>query len=166
MHCGVKDANHIEVIKYAERLGIRPRLLITNLQTGAQNVSKNLLNVIYNSTDVGINSGVAEGWNLPSMEHAATGAPQLVADHSALHELYQDCGILVPAKIKHLLDNSMTIGRLILPVDLAKKMEKIYLDKELYQKLSKKGHDKFSQPMYQWSEIGKVWSDVFNGVLE
>jgi glycosyltransferase involved in cell wall biosynthesis len=165
-NCGVKDAKHIEVIKYCERLGIRERLLLTNLETGPQHVSREFLNLIYNSTDVGINSGTGEGWGLPNMEHAVTGAPQVVADHSALHELYQDCSLLVPANIKTMFDNSMTIGRLVLPEDMAVSMQQLYENKELYKELSQKGKEKFTQEQYSWNTIGKRWSDVFLGVLE
>lgn len=60
MHCGVVDS-HIDVAKLAVRYGIEKRLILTNLNNGVQQVPIHKLNMIYNVTDVGINTGVGEG---------------------------------------------------------------------------------------------------------
>ncbi|MEM9304966.1 MAG: glycosyltransferase [Pseudomonadota bacterium] len=62
-----------------------------------QVVDSRRLNVLYNACDVGINTSTGEGWGLVSLEHAATGATQIVPDHSACRELWRHHGILVPA---------------------------------------------------------------------
>ena len=163
-HCGVKDSS-IDIAQLSLRLGIDNKLVLTNLHNGVQTVPVSALNDIYNSADVGLNSGMGEGWSLTNIEHAMTGAPQIVADHSALTEIYSDCGILVPTVTKFMFDNSMTVGKLITPEALAEKMELIYTDKDLYKELSEKSIKKFSDPMYSWEIISESWDKIFREVL-
>jgi D-inositol-3-phosphate glycosyltransferase len=166
MHCGDIDAKHIAVRDFGSRLGISKRLIVSGTVSGIQSVSDNKLNLIYNATDVGVNTALGEGWGLPAMEHAATGAPQIVPDHSACKELYSDCGVLIPVERKMMLDGgAMTMGGLVSPEGVAEAMEKIYTDKELYKKLSEKSMAKFSSPEYSWETIGATWDSVFTEVM-
>lgn len=163
MHCGVRDA-HVDIAKLAKRLDIDSKLILTNLNNGVQTVSDQALNDIYNAADVGLNTGMGEGWGLTSVEHAMTGAPQIVPDHSACAELFIDCGLLVPTVTSFTFDNSMTVGKLVSPQDVADKMDLLYTDKALYNKLSDLSISKFSSDKYSWKEISKLWSIIFTEV--
>jgi len=165
MHCGVRDA-HIDVAKQARRLEIDNKLILTNLNPGVQLVPDVVLNDIYNASDVGINSSMGEGWGLTSVEHAMTGAPQIVPDHSACAEIFIDCGLLVPTITEFTFDNSMTEGALVSPEGLAEKMDLLYTDKDLYKTLSKKSLDKFSDDKYSWKTIAGMWDTLFSEVLD
>lgn len=165
MHCGVRDA-HIDVAKLASRYGIDSKLILTSLTPGVQRVSDAQLNDIYNACDVGINTSMGEGWGLTSIEHAMTGAPQIVPDHSACAEVFSDCGLLVNPITDFTFDNSMTTGKLISPEGLAEKMELIYKDKKLYKELSNLSIEKFSKDFYSWKEITKDWKRVFKEALD
>jgi glycosyltransferase involved in cell wall biosynthesis len=160
MHCGVQDS-HINISKLAVRYGISNRLILTNNQSGIQMVPDKHLNLIYNATDVGINTGLGEGWGLPNCEHTLTGAPQVVAGHSALFELYEDCGILVPVEDTHVIDGIMTTGYIVNPADVAEKLDEIYSDKDNYDSLSRKGIEKFSDDKYKWQNIALIWDEIF-----
>lgn len=164
MHCGVRDA-HIDVARLAKRLGIDGQLILTNLNMGVQMVPDSVLNDIYNAADVGLNSSVGEGWGLTSIEHAVTGAPQIVPDHSACAEIFEDCGVLVPTSMDYTLDHTMTEGKLIAPEFMAMKMQEIYDNKELYRELSSKSVEKFSDPKYSWKQIAGDWDKLFKEVL-
>ena len=164
MHCGVKDSS-IDVAKLSQRLGIDNKLILTNLHNGVQTVSDAALNEIFNSADAGLNSCMGEGWGLPNVEHAMTGAPQIVPDHSACAEIFLDCGLLVPTVTKFMFDNSMTVGKLVTPEAMAEKMNLLYSDKDLYKKLSDKSIEKFSNPNYSWKKIAGDWDELFSGVL-
>lgn len=165
MHCGVRDS-HIDVPKLSIRLGIDSKLILTNLNSGIQQVPDAALNDIYNAADVGLNSSMGEGWGLTSIEHAMTGAPQIVPDHSACREIFHDCGILTPTITDFTFDNSMTVGKLVRPEDLADSMNKIYSDKDLYKTLSEKSIAKFSSPEYSWKAISEQWDFIFSSVME
>ncbi len=160
MHTGMTDA-HINVPRLAKRLGIDTRLIMTNSGTGVQAVPISHLNFIYNATDVGINTSSGEGFSLPSIEHSVTGAPQVVPNHSAMTELYYDCGLLVPANTKLVLDNIMTTGYICKPEDVAEKLEALYTDKDLYTSLSQNSIEKFSALEYSWKDITRRWVQLF-----
>lgn len=164
MHCGVQDV-HINVYKMCKRYGIADRLVITNRNNGVQTVPSEKLNLIYNATDVGVTVSTGEGWGLPPMEHASTGATQLVADHSALHELYEDCGLLIPTSYDVTLDHIMTTGRVVKPEDVAEKLEVLYCDEGLRDSLSMRAMKKFLKTEYSWSYIALQWDKIFTSLF-
>lgn len=161
MHCGYVDA-HIDVMRLAKILGIVDKLLMTTATPGMPNVPIEHLNYIYNFCDVGLNSGLGEGFGLPNAEHASIGKPQIVADHSALSALYEDCGLLVPAKVNISLPDLTTTGKMILSEDMAANMDLIYRNKEIYKNLSLNSYHKFNSPRYSWAEITKKWINIFD----
>lgn len=164
MHCGVTD-QHINTLVLADRYGIGGRLLITSRAPGAQKMPIQFINALYNATDVGLNTGLGEGWGLTNVEHASTGAPQIVPNHSACRELFHDCGILVPANIPIVFDNICTTGYQCRAEDVAAGMQAIYEgalgEKSLYNTLSVAGYTKFNSPEYSWEEIAKTWHKLF-----
>ena len=160
MHTGLRDSA-IDVAYIARRYGIEERLILTNLRQGVQREPIEKLNRIYNSADVGINTGLGEGWGLPNVEHAVTGAVQVVPRHSACEELFGDCGLLMETVTDYTFDNSQTVGKLTTPREVARCLETLYVNPDLRKELSDRGMSKFTQPMYQWSEIAKQWREVF-----
>lgn len=165
MHCGIRDS-HIDVIKQAHRLKLDDRLVFTSLSQGVQRVTKAKLNQIYNACDVGINTSLGEGWGLTNMEHAVTGAAQIVPRHSACEELFSDCGLLMETIAPITFDQSETVGRLTTAEEVARNLELLYRDHRLLKTLSEKGKQKFLQPQYQWKNIAKQWGDIFEEVCE
>lgn len=165
LHAGVKDS-YIDLIKYGKRLGIDDRILLTNLTLGTQAVSIEKLNLIYNIADIGVNTGLGEGWGLVNIEHAVTGAPQVVPNHSALSDLYADCGILVEPSYKWVQNGIMTVGEVVTAEDFADGLEILYTDKKLYHTLSRAGIDKFSSSEFSWRSISRRFEELFREVLE
>jgi len=164
MHSGVIDAS-VNHVKEARRYGIEPRLILSTLNPGIQMLPKDRLNVLYNACDVGVNTSMGEGWGLTNMEHAVTGAVQVVPRHSACTELFSDCGMIMDTITDYTFDNTETIGRLTTPQELARCLEILYRDSSLRAELSEKGMKKFQQPMYQWKTISETWKELFIEVL-
>lgn len=164
MHCGIVDAS-INVDTLANRYGITDRLIVSSTKRGVQVVPEFRLNEIYNVGDVGINSGLGEGWGLCNVEHAVTGAVQLVPSHSACRELFTGCGALMNTSVEFMFDNSLTVGKLISSDEVAQKLEYLYRNPEERERLAKLGYDKFTSPEYSWSEIAKTWVSLFDEVL-
>lgn len=163
-HAGIVDAGW-DVLKLARRYGMTERIILTNKEYNVQRVPDEVLNRIYNATDVGLNTSIGEGWGLPPVEHSVTGAPQIVPANSASKELFSDCGLLIPSDTPYTMERTNTVGRLVKPEDVAEKLNEIYNDKELYQRLSKAGYDKFTDDKYTWSSIARTWKKLFNSVL-
>jgi D-inositol-3-phosphate glycosyltransferase len=165
MHCGVVDS-HINIVRQSQRWGIDNRLIFTNMTQGIQRVPKMKLNQIYNATDVGINTSLGEGWGLTNVEHAVTGAAQIVPDHSSCRELFSDCGLLMKPLTPITFDNSETVGQLVSSEEVANKLERLYKDRNLLQNISDNCRNKFCQPEYQWKNIAKTFGDIFERVCE
>lgn len=165
MHCGVRDAS-IDVVKEATRYHIQDRLIFTSLTTGIQRVSKDRLNMIYNGCDVGINTSMGEGWGLTNVEHAVTGAVQVVPRHSSCEELFHDCGLLMETITDFTFDNSETVGKLTTPDEVARCLEVLYRNPEMRLELSERGRKKFTQPTYEWKVIAKQWAEIFEEVCK
>lgn len=160
-HMGVKDMGW-DIFKLAFRFGIEKRLIVSNSNQTVQSVTLDYLNLIYNATDVGLNTALGEGWSLTNMEHAVTGAPQIVPEHSALVELYKDCGVFIPVDRWEVNSDVLTIGGLVDAVAVADKLELLYQDTKLREKLSQKSLDKFTSEEYSWDYIVKNhWLEVF-----
>lgn len=160
MHCGMIDAS-MDIGLLAGWLGIAKRLIVTSLTKGVQTVPEQQLNWIYNASDIGLNTSLGEGWGLTAIEHAVTGAPQIVPNHSACAELYNDCGVLVQTPFSWRFDNLMTTGRVVTPETVASAMETLYTNKDLYNKLAKKSKDKFTSDKYNWKVISEDWLKLF-----
>jgi glycosyltransferase involved in cell wall biosynthesis len=145
----------------ASELGISDRLIMTSDKQGLPNVSLEDLNMLYNACEVGINTGLGEGFGLPNAEHAATGAIQIVPNHSALTDLYEDCGILVPANILFTLDAISTTAKMVAVEDVVKALNLVYHNRELYEEHSKLCYEKFNSEKYSWKYITQQWVDLF-----
>ena len=166
LHMGLKDVGW-DIQKLAIRYGIEHRLIVTGRVLNIQQVSEEKLNQIYNGTDVGLNTGIGEGWGLVNSEHASTGAPQVVPDHSACKELYHDCGILIPTSYTQINNDTLTESRIVTPEDVAQSLEKIYSDKDLYNELSEKSLKKFTDEKLSWKYIVKnYWIPLFKDTFK
>lgn len=165
MHSGVVDAS-INSDTLSARYGVQDRLIISSVKKGVQIVPDWRLNEIYNVGDVGINTSMGEGWGLTNMEHAVTGAVQLVPSHSACRELFMGCGFLMNPYGEFMFDNSMTVGKLVSPDEVAQKLEYIYRHPEETKRLAKAGYDKFTAPEYQWSNIAETWMKLFDEAMK
>jgi len=164
MHCGLID-NDIDIGKLSRRYGIDHKLIVTSSIKGVQKVPESMLNLIYNVCNVGVNTSLGEGWSLTNIEHAVTGAPQIVPDHSACTEVFGDVGLLTPIAIPWTNNNIMTEGKIIDVQEFANNLDKLYSDKKLYNSLAKKSMKKFLSPEFQWSQISKTWYNIFKEIL-
>lgn len=164
MHCGLVDSS-INVDKLANRFGISDRLIVSSAKKGIQVVSETRLNEIYNATDVGINTSMGEGWGLTNVEHAVTGAVQLVPNHSACRELFTGCGLIMNTYGEFMFDNSLTVGKLVNSDEVANKLEYLYRSPEERERLAQAGFDKFTSEEYSWKTIAKTWDNMFSEIL-
>lgn len=159
-HAGIKDTGW-DILKLSNSLGIQERVILTNSVRENQRVSIEELNMIYNVADVGINTSTGEGWGLCSTEGAAAGTPQIVPDHSACTELFEDVGLLVPINQYLYSPETLVKGGLVHPSDVAEALEIMYRNEELRGILGREGYKKFTSKKYTWKEIAKTWKELF-----
>jgi glycosyltransferase involved in cell wall biosynthesis len=166
LHMGVVDSGwHLE--KMAKRYGIEKRLVITSRSLSPQHgVPSDVLNLIYNSADVGINTSMGEGWGLVSMEQAVVGVPQVVPDSSACAELFRDCGLLIGINHFDTYPNTLTVGSVIDTDHAANILDNMYEHRDLLTEFGARGMDKFMSKEYSWKYIAEQWYNLFEKVIE
>lgn len=167
-HAGIKDAGWdiLGLIdSYSRELGIdlMSKVIMPSMQPMSQQVLDSTLNAYYNASDVGINTSSSEGFGLVSIEHAATGAPQIVSKNSVIPELWSDCGIMMePSFTNRDYTNNLT-RRYVSAETVAKALELAYTNVELYKDLAIKSYTKFTDKKYNWKNIAKKFDKVFRG---
>lgn len=159
-HAGLQDAGW-NIPKLVSRHSIDDKILTTNQDMGMQRVPVNVLNLVYNVADVGLNTSLGEGWGLTNVEHAITGAPQIVPDSSACSELFADCGLLIPIATTYTYEQTLTVGKVVAPEAVAQQLDIIYSSKDLYNILSTASTNKFMDKKYSWKTIGNQFKELF-----
>ncbi len=154
LHMGMRDYGY-DILEIAERLSIRERLLLTTLEAAKPVVTDERMNLIYNACDVGINTAMGEGWGLTAFEHAATGAAQLVPNHSSCAELWRDNGLVIP------LDALQTPNPVISITETVKALNRLYEDREYLKILSARAFDYVTSARFAWREIAGEWLRLF-----
>ena len=165
LHMGAEDVGW-NVVLLARRYGIEDRILMSSLAKTIQGVSTAQLNRIYNACDVGINTSSAEGWGLPSFEHAATRAAQIVPRHSACGELWDEAAVMLEPAFKLINEGVLTDAWMVTPEGVAEALEKLYLDREFLAEMSEKAFRTATRPEYRWANISERWNALFQQVLE
>jgi hypothetical protein len=101
-----------------------------------------------------------------NVEHAVTGKPQIVPDHSTCRELFHDCGILTKIDQEITLNEITTEGGLVRPDDVAAGIQYLYDNPAERARLGKAGYDKFKDERLSWKYISGIWNKFFQGVLD
>jgi len=165
LHMGTPDAGW-ELLSLVHRYNIDKRLILSGVENGPKSVSTKALNLIYNATDVGLNTCEGEGWSLTNMEHGVTGAPQIVPNHSALTEIYEDTGILVPVDY-WLIDRQTNTNRgYVKPEDVAEILEDLYKNRKKITSIGEATREKFISKEYNWKNIVKnYWLPIIRSAM-
>jgi D-inositol-3-phosphate glycosyltransferase len=138
LHMGMVDCGW-NVVALARRHGIEDRLILTAEEHLLPAVPDELLNCIYNACDVGLNTSLGEGWGLVNLEHAATGAAQVVPRHSACAEIWDGAAELLEPAASLTMEGLLTEGLLVTPEELAGALERLYADPALLRRRSSAG---------------------------
>jgi glycosyltransferase involved in cell wall biosynthesis len=164
LHMGVEDVGW-NVVTLARRHGVEDRLLMSSLNKTIQGVSQQQLNRVYNACDVGLNTATAEGWGLPSFEHAAARAAQIVPRHSACEELWKDSAVMVEPAFKIINEKILTEGWLVTPEAVAAALERLYADGNYLEEMSERAFRNATRERYRWGNISARWDALFREVL-
>lgn len=114
-----------------------------------------VMNQIYNITNVGINTSNGEGYGLCQLEHLATGAPQVVSDVGDYHSFMDEsCAVFVKPTVIEYLPAKFGIGTYTESVtitDFANGMEKALLldSTNCIRKIEKKSWARVCDPFLE-----------------
>ena len=114
-----------------------------------------MLNLIYNATDVGINTANGEGWGLVPFEHAMCRKPQVVPNHTSCQDIWagKACMVDVAAWIT---DKDLGVERGIVDFKhAADYLEKLYNDEEYRKKVADDCYEVTQNPQYRWETVAE-----------
>jgi glycosyltransferase involved in cell wall biosynthesis len=149
------------------RQGLDPngRIIMTAPTPNGPSVDVELLNVIYNCADVGVNTCKGEGWGLVNFEHAACRVAQVVPDHTSCKEIFEGCGPLI--RNLH-ADVDTNFGRIMpCPDDnhLASILTELYEDRQQLDEVAQACYDRVTDSCFNWDTVASDFDDVFKEVL-
>ena len=143
----------------AQALGIEARLVpnVDAHKAGA-GVTTEQLNLIYNASQVGVNTARGEGFGLVSLEHAATRAAQIVPAHSACEELWRDNALLLPQS-SAVNRSGMVTGYDVSAADVAMALNRLWANVDVLADYASRAFDHARDQIFDWSHIGAQWAE-------
>ena len=159
LHMGVEDRGW-NVAVLARRFGIEDRLMLTTGENKPPALDDATLNLIYNACDVGVNTCSGDAWGLVSFEHAATGAAQVVPEHTAQAELWRGAAELVRPRMTMIHTQNLIDAHLLDPEDVAVAFERLYADREYREAMAAAAYRNATRPEYRWERIAARFAAI------
>ena len=173
MHCGMRDQGWpiLELFgREMQKQGLEPngRIIMTTQTPNPPDVSVDMLNTIYNCADVGVNTCKGGGFELVNFEHAACKVAQVVPDHTATKELFENYGKLIRCDYADVDTNMCRVMPCPSDDHLAELLAELYESPQLLEQTAQQCYDRVTDPQFSWdtiaSQFGGVFQDVMNQV--
>ena len=170
LHMGMKDQGWDIMALFGREMrkrGLDPngRIIMTTKNAQPPGVDVKVLNMIYNSADVSVNTCKGEGHGLVNHESAACGIAQVVPNHTSLKEIFEGAAPLID---NCFMDVDMNYNR-DMPVPsaehLAELLAELYEDKTYRDHVAKACYERATDPKYQWDNIAKQFDEAFQAAL-
>jgi glycosyltransferase involved in cell wall biosynthesis len=150
----------VDVLDCARQLGIADRLLVSTTAADHPTLDDEHLNLVYNACDVGLNTLTGEGFGLVALEHGATGAAQVLPDHSACAELWRGAAHLLPIPVYGPASRGSLDYGLPRPADVAIALRLLADDTGQREMLSLRAHALATDPRFDWGSIAARWHSI------
>jgi D-inositol-3-phosphate glycosyltransferase len=164
LHMATEDTGW-NVLILAKRYGIFDRLIMTQADNSRPTFSDEQLNFLYNACDVGINTTTGEGWGMPSFEHAATRAAQIVPRHTSLADLWKDAAEFIEPVMTLTYPGNLTHAHIVTPEGVAGALQRLYEDRAHREALEDAAHRNANRPEFNWTTIATQWRQLFEEML-
>ena len=164
LHMATEDTGW-NVLILAKRYGIFDRLIMTQADNSRPTFSDEQLNLLYNACDIGINTTTGEGWGMPSFEHAATRAAQIVPRHTSLADLWKDAAEFIAPVMTLTYPGNLTHAHFVTPEGVAAALQRLYENREHCEALADAAYRNATQPELRWSAIAERWRCLFEEIL-
>ena len=159
-HGGLETLEKEHCLDLINTLKIKDYVLIDPLGKNGY-VKDEELNLLYNACDIGVNSSYGEGWGLISFEHAITGAPQIVPDHTSCSEIWKGAALLTPTQKDIQFSTNPFVMSEISVEKLCDQLVELVNEVEVRNTYSALGVRNCKQKKYRWKEIAKKWATLF-----
>jgi glycosyltransferase involved in cell wall biosynthesis len=164
LHMATEDTGW-NVLILAKRYGIFDRLIMTQADNSRPSFSDEQLNLLYNACDVGINTTTGEGWGMPSFEHAATRAAQIVPRHTSLADLWEGAAEFIEPVMKLTYPGNLTQAHIVSPESVAAALQRLYENRAHRETLAEAAYQNAVRPELNWNTIAAQWRRLFDEIL-
>jgi D-inositol-3-phosphate glycosyltransferase len=164
LHMATEDTGW-NVLILAKRYGIFDRLIMTQADNSRPTFRDEQLNVLYNACDVGMTTTTGEGWGMPSFEHAATRAAQIVPRHTSLAELWKDAAEFIDPVMTLTYPGNLTHAHIVTPEGVAAALQRLYENPAHREALAEAAYRNAVRPELNWNTIAARWKRLFDEVL-
>lgn len=162
LHDPVKTPEGWDLRQLAHYYGVSDKVMISN-----STYTLELLNKLYNSLDVMVNSSGGEGWGLTPFESAACGVPQIVPNWSATGEIWQGSGLLTDVlTVRHEAGKINTAQCVLDENHMAAQMEELYSNKKRAEEVGKACREVTLKDDYDWDNIAAKFEEILERSLE
>jgi len=148
------------------RQSLAGQVSVEALGGGLPSIPVNDLVLLYNACDVGVNTSTVEGWGLVNLEHGATGAAQIVPDHSVLPRVWGDSALRVRTYRSLVTDVPYQDEWTVVVEDLAAKLDALYQDRALLETMSAAAFAHANRPEFGWSACVAQWQRLLRDEVE
>jgi glycosyltransferase involved in cell wall biosynthesis len=151
-----------------QREGLDPngRIILTTQTQNPPDVEVDMLNTIYNSADIGVNTCKGEGWGLVNFEHAACRVAQVVPDHTSCREIFEGHGELI--RCDH-VDVDMNYAReMPCPSSdhLAEILTDLYENRDKLDATAEACYQRVTDKKFDWETVAAQFAGIFEDVLQ
>ena len=170
LHMGLKDQGWDVMNVFGREMqkqGLDPngRIIMTANSPNPPNVDVDMLNTIYNTADVGVNTCKGEGWGLVNFEHAACRVAQVVPDHTSCKEIFDGYGKLI--RCDH-TDVDVNYAReMPCPSDdhLAEILTELYENRDELARVAQTCYERATDNQFAWDTVASQFGGIFEDVL-
>jgi glycosyltransferase involved in cell wall biosynthesis len=163
--CSLARVERDRLLALAAEAGVEDRVLLNALNPDGGSLSIERLNLLYNACDVGLTSAMGEGWGLGSFEHGATGAPQVVPDHTSFRENWQGAAELVPAVGREHIFYELADMFVVSPEGIAQALARLHDDPGYRQRMANAAYARSTDARYRWSAVGRSFASLLEAGL-
>jgi glycosyltransferase involved in cell wall biosynthesis len=164
LHMATEDTGW-NVLILAKRYGIFDRLIMTQADNTRPTFSDEQLNLLYNACDVGLTTTTGEGWGMPSFEHAATRAAQIIPRHTSLADLWKDAAEFIEPAMTLTYPGNLTHAHIVAPEGVAAALQRLYEDRPHREALAVAAYRNATRAEFNWPRIAERWRHLFDEVL-
>jgi D-inositol-3-phosphate glycosyltransferase len=164
LHMATEDTGW-NVLILAKRYAIFDRLIMTQADNSRPTFSDDQLNLLYNACDIGISTATGEGWGMPSFEHAATRAAQIVPRHTSLADLWKDAAEFIDPVMTLTYPGNLTHAHFVTPEGVAAALQRLYENREHREALAQAAYRNATRPEFNWPVVAAQWQRLFDEML-
>jgi len=171
LHMGTKDLGWDVMALFQQEMKRRgledsKRLILTSQNINYTDAPPDeLLNVIYNACDVGLNTADGEGWGLVSFEHASCKKPQIVPNHTACADIWKEAGALANIST-WIVDKDLGVERGLVDTDhVVQLLDELQSNPDIYEDVAQACYDVTQRSEYRWEHIASGFSQAVEDLL-